>query len=95
MGEHYENWNRLALAYGPLVLAADDRLNPTIKVGQFRVPTTDLGKLDFREEQPGQVYSIKAVMIDTGEPVVVRLAPFAEAGCTRETYQVWMERFQF
>ena len=95
VGEHYENWNRLALAYGPLILAADDRLNPTIKVGQFRVPTTDLGKLDFKEEQPGKIYSIKAVKIDTGEPVVVRLAPFAEAGGTRETYQVWMERFQF
>ncbi len=95
VGEHYENWNRLALTYGPLVLAADDRLNPAAKVGQFRVPTTDLSKMDFKVEQPGQVYSIKAVRIDTGEPVVVRLAPFAEAGCTRETYQVWMERFEF
>jgi DUF1680 family protein len=95
VGEHYENWNRLALAYGPMVLAADDRLNPTIKVGQFRVPTTDLTKLDFKEEQPGQVYSIEAMKIDTGEPVTVRLAPFAEAGSSRETYQVWMERFQF
>jgi DUF1680 family protein len=95
VGEHYENWNRLALAYGPLVLAADDRLNPTIKVGQFRVPKTEVGKLDFKVEQPGHVYSIKAQRIDTGEPVVVRLAPFAEAGSTRETYQVWMERFQF
>lgn len=86
-----DNWGLVALTYGPLVLAADDRLNPTVKIGQFRLPSADVRQLDFRVEQPGQVYSIRAEHRDTGQPVVVRLAPFAEAGCTRETYQVWLE----
>ena len=93
VGEHYENWNRAAFAFGPLILAADDRLNPKIKVGQFRVPSTDLSSLDFKYEQSNRLFSFQAVKIDTGEKVRVYLSPFAEAGVTRESYQVWMERF--
>jgi DUF1680 family protein len=84
------NYGKVALACGPLILAADDRLNPGIKVGQFRIPSTDLHQLGFKQEPAGLVYSIQAVCIDSGEGVTVRLAPFAEAGCTRMTYQIWM-----
>jgi len=88
-GDH-TNWNRVALAFGPLILAADDRLNPDLKVGQFRIPSTDLRQLAFAQEPGGLVCSILATRLDSGERVRLRLAPFAEAGCTRMTYQVWM-----
>ena len=89
VGEH-TNYGKVALACGPLILAADDRLNPSVKVGQFRLPSTDIRQLAFQQEPAGLVYSIQAVGIDSGEGVTVRLAPFAEAGCTRMTYQVWL-----
>jgi hypothetical protein len=89
VGEH-TNYGKVALACGPLILAADDRLNPGVKVGQFRIPSTDIKQLAFKQEPAGLVYSIQAVGIDSGEGVTVRLAPFAEAGCTRMTYQVWL-----
>ena len=89
VGDH-QNWNRVALAYGPLVLAADDRLNPDLKVGQFRIPSTDLHDLAFEQETGALVFSILAARLDSGERARLRLAPFAEAGCTRMTYQLWM-----
>ena len=89
VGEH-GNEGKVAFACGPLILAADDRLNPGVKVGQFRIPSLDIHRLAFKQEPSGLVYSIQAVDIDSGEGVTVRLAPFAEAGCTRMTYQVWL-----
>ncbi len=104
LGEH-GNRGKAALAFGPLVLAADDALNPDCPIGTFILPSVSLGKLDFKS-QPApeghrtwsgdETFSIRADLTTntaghvTGEPVRLNLAPFADAGCTLAPYQVWL-----
>jgi len=104
VGEH-GNRGKAALAFGPLVLAADDALNPDFPIGTFILPSVSLDKLDFKSRlapedhrtwSGDETFSIRAVLTTntaghaTGEPVRLNLASFADAGCTLAPYQVWL-----
>jgi DUF1680 family protein len=104
VGDH-GNRGKVALACGPLVLAADNGLNPDAPIGSFDIPSTNLGDLDFKlEPAPAdrrtwsgdRVYTVRGVLTGrerggaAGQVVPVRLAPFAAAGCTLSPYQVWL-----
>jgi DUF1680 family protein len=104
VGDH-SNRGKVAIAYGPLILAADDALNPTALIGDFKIAAKDPGQLGFqvtgptdaRQEtrSPG-VYSVRALRVGDpkdskqSDPVDLRLVPFADAGCTLARYQVWL-----
>jgi uncharacterized protein len=104
VGAH-TNRGRVALAYGPLILAADDALNPGAPVGNYRVKITDPAKLAFetlpmpedrRTSNADHVYAIDAILTrnvldrKAGDSVRLRLVSFANAGCTLAPYQVWL-----
>ena len=104
VGNH-GNGGKVAFACGPLILAADDALNPNAPIGDFRIASTNLDSLVFksmpapsdrRTWNGGQVYSVQAMLTTNvsaqvaGDTVTVRLAPFADAGCTLARYQVWL-----
>jgi uncharacterized protein len=103
-GDH-TNRGKIAFAYGPLILAADDALNPGAPIGSFRIGSTNLEKLAF-ETQPmpedrrtsnaDQIFSINAILsmnvLDrkAGDSARLRLVSFANAGSTLAPYQVWL-----
>ncbi len=104
VGEH-GNSGKVAFAYGPLILAADNGLNPDAPIGDFAIPSANSSGLAFtsspapkeRKMWSGdEVFSVRAVLVTNAqgnvvrEPVKLNLAPFAEAGCTLAPYQVWL-----
>jgi hypothetical protein len=103
-GDH-GNRGKVAFAYGPLILAADDALNPGAPIGSFRIASADLGRLaiealpmpeDRRTWNADRVCSIGAILTTNvldrkaGDSVRVRLVSFANAGSTGAPYQVWL-----
>jgi uncharacterized protein len=100
VGDH-KNQDKVAILYGPLVLAADAEL---LKVdGQtldsFAIAKPDVAALALKPEPappgvktwPGaQVFRIQAVSRKDGSPVTIRLISFADAGGTGSGYQVWL-----
>src|SRR5205823_1915409 len=105
IGNH-RNEGRLALLYGPLVLALDSALLPeSISLNTIGVPSTSLKAMRFATEPaPGnvktwsgaEVYRIKAVTTkragSTSEnsQVSVELIPYADAGGTGSAYKIWL-----
>lgn len=103
MGEH-GNAGLAALTYGPLVLAADDRVNPAQKIGTFQIYEQDIEKIKFtvvpREETAAVARGIPVFQVNAASiPEVakgprtmdlpVRFVPFSEAGCNSR-YKVWV-----
>jgi DUF1680 family protein len=104
VGEH-GNRGKVAFAYGPLILAADDALNPDAPIGQFEIPSADLGTLAFQSmsapkdratSDSARIHSVGATLRAGGTAgaastaVDLRLVPFADAGSTLAPYQVWL-----
>jgi DUF1680 family protein len=103
-GEH-GNQGKVAFACGPLVLAADDALNPNAHVGDFEISsaalTSDAFQIlpalkDSATWESTQMFSVKAVTKTgatnnaPGKTVNLNLIPFADAGSTLAPYQVWL-----
>lgn len=103
MGEH-GNAGLAALTYGPLVLAADDRVNPAQKIGTFQIYQQDIAALNFTvvpaaeaaAMAPGvPVFQITAASIPEVAKgprkldLPVRFVPFSEAGYNSR-YKVWV-----
>ncbi|HRG54897.1 MAG TPA: glycoside hydrolase family 127 protein, partial [Lacunisphaera sp.] len=103
MGEH-GNAGLAALTYGPLVLAADDRVNPAQKIGTFQIYQQDIAALNFTvvpaaeaaAMAPGvPVFQITAASIPEVAKgprkldLPVRFVPFSEAGY-KSRYKVWV-----
>ncbi len=99
-GDHM-NQGKVAILYGPLVLAADDSLlaetNKTLLT--FALPKPDAASLGVTREQapsdwqtwPGsRLYRINAVTINGGTPFTTQLVPFADAGASSARYKVWL-----
>jgi DUF1680 family protein len=95
------NQDRVAILYGPLVLAADaDLLQADGQTfTSFAVAKPDITALGLTPEPaptsvktwPGaRVFRINAVSRNDGSPVTVRLVSFADAGGTGSNYQVWL-----
>jgi uncharacterized protein len=100
VGEH-TNLGKLALLYGPLVLAADGALlGDKIKdINSVVAASTDPLKLAIVPEPapdtfsfwPGaQVFRVDVEDGETSDPTQIRLVPFANAGATGSKYKVWL-----
>ncbi|NOS70252.1 MAG: hypothetical protein HOP33_10010, partial [Verrucomicrobia bacterium] len=100
VGDH-KNQDRVAILYGPLVLAADAELLQADgqTLTSFAIAKPDVAALALTPEPapggvktwPGaQVFRINAVSRNDGSPVTVRLMSFADAGSTGSNYQVWL-----
>jgi len=76
------NRGKVAFARGPLVLAADDSLNPDAHIGSFRIAATGSSRITGD--------TVPVVMESSAQPTRVHLVPFAEAGSSSARYQVWL-----
>ena len=92
MGDH-KNEGKLAVCYGPLVLAADEALSG----GQsnFSIPDSDPNQLRITPEAaPAKLDSWPGARVfgvaDDGTNLAMRLVPFADAGETGADYQIWL-----
>jgi hypothetical protein len=96
VGDH-KNDGKIAVLYGPLVLAVDaDASNlSSDALEEFRITTTNPKKLRIiADEPPAKFKTWPAahafrVMTDN-DPLPVRLIPFADAGSTGADYKVWL-----
>jgi len=104
IGEH-GNRGKIAFACGPLILAADDALNPEAPVGSFGF-RADANQLARQQTTPLPDWWQNSTLEDcwvvpatitkngfgrqVGEAASVRFAPFAYAGGTLSPYQVWL-----
>ena len=96
IGDH-KNEGKLAVLYGPLVLAADavasgEQRQTALK---FSVPGSDPNKLHITPEAaPATLESWPGTrvfrMTDDGTNLAMLLVPFANAGETGKKYQVWL-----
>lgn len=100
VGDH-KNQDKVAILYGPLVLAADAGLLQADgqTLTSFAIAQPDVAALALTPESapaavktwPGaQVFRIKAASRPDGSPMTVRLMSFADAGGTGSGYQVWL-----
>jgi len=93
VGDH-SNAGKVALAYGPLVLAADESmLGEQIKnLGGLVIATTNLAALNITRESATDVraFRVKTQMRKTGAAAEVRLVSFADAGGSGSRYKVWL-----
>lgn len=105
LGEH-TNRGKVAVIYGPLVLAADEALLGKLSpLNGIAVASPELAKLkvtpapapeEFKTWPGAQVFRIRAVTrkpmpgLKVGMPLSLRLVPFADAGSTGARYKVWL-----
>ncbi len=100
VGDH-GNKGKIAVLYGPLVLAADQSLlaGRGMEIGSVAVASGDAAALAVTPEPapdglrtwPGaEVFRVNAVDRKTFLPVQIRLVPFADAGATGAAYKVWL-----
>jgi uncharacterized protein len=95
-GDH-KNEGKVALKYGPLVLAADADASgmSATQFDDFRIPETDLRKLHVVVEDAPEKFKTwtgaKSFRITDGNATLpIRLVPFADAGSTGADYKVWL-----
>jgi DUF1680 family protein len=96
IGDH-KNQGKLAVLYGPLVLAADAAASgeQVERAPKFSIPGPDPNKLRITPEAaPATLQSWPGArvfrMTDDGTNLAMRLVPFADAGATGANYQVWL-----
>jgi DUF1680 family protein len=101
---HHRNEGRLAVLYGPLVLAADECLmgDKNVELNDVGVASRNLTELHFKSETAAmkswaaaEVFKIDAIARpgpdSKGEqPLPIRLVPFADAGATGSAYKIWL-----
>ena len=93
-----------AVLYGPLVLAADDRVNPRWKIGTFQLFERNIAAVKFAPVPAAEtaatlpgvaVFEVRAASIPEvakgprEQDIPVRLVPFADAGWNAP-YKVWL-----
>ena len=99
-GDHL-NQGKVAVCYGPLVLAADESLLAETKqsFNALALPKADLAKLAITPEPaiagwatwPGaKLFRINANTRSGDAQFATRLVPFADAGSTGARYKVWL-----
>jgi DUF1680 family protein len=100
VGNHL-NQGKVAIEFGPLVLAADEALLKADRqtLTSFAIAKPDMSALALRPEPaplgvktwPGmQLFRINAVSWKDGSPVTIHLISFADAGGTGSRYKVWL-----
>jgi DUF1680 family protein len=99
VGDHRQA-GKVALLYGPLVLAADEALlaGPAKKLDGIVLGSAEVSALAVTPEPvpaklrtwPGaQVFRVNT-MANAASPAEIRLIPFADAGATGTRYRVWI-----
>jgi DUF1680 family protein len=93
LGDHRTE-GKLAVCYGPLVLAADTAVSDG-PVGEFSIPGTAEDKLAITPEAaPANVKTWPGArvfrMAYDGTDLPFRMVPFADAGTTGSRYKVWL-----
>ncbi|SPE54692.1 conserved exported hypothetical protein [Verrucomicrobia bacterium] len=100
VGDH-KNLGKIALCYGPLVLAADSVLLPEqmTNLTALVMPATNINALAL-EPQPAplrvktwpgaRAFRVNAIDGKSRAPVQIPLLPFAEAGGAGTEYKVWL-----
>jgi hypothetical protein len=85
VGDH-KNEGKLAVFYGPLVLAAD--ADTSGGQSDFSIPGSDSNKLRVTPEAApdARIFAVA----DGGTNLAMRLVPFADAGQTGGDYQIWL-----
>jgi hypothetical protein len=99
VGDHL-NQGKVAVCYGPLVLAADEALLPTNQtLSTLALPKADLAALVVAPEAapaerrtwPGaKTFRVNATTQCGVESFTASLIPFADAGGTGASYKVWL-----
>jgi len=100
VGDHL-NQGKVAILYGPLVLAVDEALLKTDgqTLGSFAIAKPDVTALALKPEPapagaktwPGmQFFRVNAVNSKDGSPVKLHLISFADAGGTGSRYKIWL-----
>jgi uncharacterized protein len=100
VGNHL-NQGKVAIEFGPLVLAADEALLKADRqtLTSFAIAKPDVSVLALKSEPappgvktwPGmQLFRINAVSWKDGSPVAIHLISFADAGGTGSRYKVWL-----
>ncbi len=98
LGDH-GNQNKVAVLYGPLVLAADASLTGGVDIDAIALSSSDLAALKITAEPapdalktwPGaQVFRINAINRKTSAAAPIGLVPFADAGATGTACEVWL-----
>ena len=100
IGDHH-NQGKVALAYGPLILCADEALltEEVKNLNDVMIADPDLAALAVTPEPAPdnlktwadeRVFRIQTRTPKSGTPVEVRLIPFADAGGTGTRYKVWL-----
>jgi len=95
----HKNEGKIAIMYGPLVLAADEALLGTngLQLSAVSIGSSELAALAISPEPApdkvkhwpnAQVFHLHAVA--RGVPKEIRLIPFADAGSLGENYKVWL-----
>jgi hypothetical protein len=100
VGDHL-NQGKVAILYGPLVLAADAALLRADRqtLSSFVIAKPDVAALKLAPEpapenmktwRGAQVFRIQAASRKDGSPVTIHLISFADAGGTGSRYKVWL-----
>ena len=100
VGQH-GNKGKVAICYGPLVLAADEALlgGEHTSLNAIAVASADRTALAITPELApekipdlarAQVFHLKAVAGAGRSPLDIQLVPFAAAGTTGKNYKVWL-----
>ena len=98
IGDH-KNEGKIAIMYGPLVLAADEALLGTegLPIRAISINKPDLAALAIKPEPaPEKVKSWPQALVfhcnalAREQPQEIRLIPFADAGTLGENYKIWL-----
>jgi len=98
VGDH-SNQGKLAILYGPLVLAADAALTGGKGLNSLRLASAELAQLGVTPEpvpEPRRTWAgdrqfrVNATTRRGSERVEIDLVPFADAGATGTRYKVWL-----
>ncbi len=104
VGDHL-NEGKVAIMYGPLVLAADEALLGTdMTISSVAIGSPELTSLGIKPEpapdsvknwRNAQAFHLNAVLrrhtaiAKTGSPIGIKLIPFADGSSTGKNYKVW------
>jgi DUF1680 family protein len=106
VGDH-QNAGKVAVAYGPLILAADESLLEGEDLSCVSLAGPDLKTLNVRPEPApagvrtwagAQVFRVNAIAGQATNsalvptPHEIRLIPFADAGASGRAYEIWIPR---
>jgi DUF1680 family protein len=93
LGDHTNN-DKIAVMYGPLVLAADADLTGVANLDEFTVGSNEIIALAITPEAAPEKFKTwpgaQMFVLKSASPKEIRLLPFASAGMNGGPYKVWL-----